>query len=324
MNTLVQRMPGQDRTVALTVQNEAVSSPATGVIIQEIEEGDSDAMPDVVDDVRSIFNTNDLPLGQATELNMRVVMGERLVRYILRRASSGVRIAGREPISSARTLADKYLNNPRYKTTDEKVKAMILHESAKGFACGFGTSVGGIWSTLTVGASAGMVLSFVLQARLISAIAILYGQNVVSQPVETLVLLTMIGSTGLISRILRESAEVAATRFTTRALSRFVATSSAQTIMAINRRIGAQILSRVLPKTTAKTAMTSASSIVAPVVGNIAGGVLGGVIDAVSIRVHAKLACKIFRGARIEESLAPVCHTDDEEVMMVEGVSLAA
>lgn len=259
------------------------------------------------EDARSLFATN-IPLVNSSNgdsLTMQTVMGERLLRYILRRAASGVKLAGKEPISSAQKLAEKYANNTRYATVDEKVKAMIQHETAKGFACGFGTSVGGVWTTLTVGAPMGMILSFVIQARLASAIAILYGQNIVSQPVEVLVLLSVIGSMSLISRFLREAAEVTVTKMTTRAVSKVVATSSARTLMAIKRKIGVHILARVLPKSSAKTVMTSTSSVVAPLVGNLAGGLLGGVLDAVSIRTSAKLACKVFRdGYPISQNLA--------------------
>lgn len=52
----------------------------------------------------------------------------------------------------------------RYKTTPERVEALIRNESLKGFGSGFVTGVGGILM-LPVGLPAAIVSSWVLQVR---------------------------------------------------------------------------------------------------------------------------------------------------------------
>ncbi len=66
-------------------------------------------------------------------------------------------------------LARKYMEDSRYPDNDARVDSLILCESAKSFACGFLSGLGGI-TFLPVGLSAGLAFGLLLQIRLCRAI----------------------------------------------------------------------------------------------------------------------------------------------------------
>jgi len=93
---------------------------------------------------------------------------------------------------SAKELADKYAADHKYVSLEERVETLIRVESAKSFAAGFVSGIGGLW-TLPVAVPASVYANWVLQARIAGAIAHLYGHDLKTERIRSLCLLCLLG-----------------------------------------------------------------------------------------------------------------------------------
>jgi uncharacterized protein (DUF697 family) len=183
-------------------------------------------------------------------------------------------IKGLPPLTSAYSLAAEYENDPGYSDADARVDALIAWESAKNFGTGFVTGVGGIL-TLPFTVPTALAASWVLQARMVGAIALLYGHDLRSPETRTLLALAMVG--GGFKEVLKQ----VGVNFTRRVLTE----ASSATLMAINRAAGGALLSRA-----ARGGALNLSKAIPLVGGAISGGV-----DAYMCRAVGLAAREVFR-----------------------------
>jgi len=112
-----------------------------------------------------------------------------LVNWISEKIIDGV-----PPLSSAQALATEYiLDKETYKNDQERVAALIRWESGKNFTSGFLTGLGG-FITLPLAIPSAVAASWIVQARMVAAIAHIYGHDIKDEKVKTLVLLSLVGN----------------------------------------------------------------------------------------------------------------------------------
>ena len=102
-------------------------------------------------------------------------------------------VNGIGPLSSSIQLADEYKLDTDYPDKDSRVSSLINWETSKNFGTGFLTGLGG-FVTLPITIPAGMAAAWAVQARMIGAIAEIYGHSVKEDRVKTMILLCLIGS----------------------------------------------------------------------------------------------------------------------------------
>ena len=100
--------------------------------------------------------------------------------------------SGFGPLSPADKLAEEYLIDQSYTNNDERVDSLIKWESAKNFTCGFLSGLGGVINK-PFSISAEIASAFLVQARMVTAIAIIYGHNAEEEKIKTAVLLAICG-----------------------------------------------------------------------------------------------------------------------------------
>lgn len=191
-------------------------------------------------------------------------------------------IDGKGPFSGAEELAEEYRRTGRYDSVDEMVDSMIRWESSKNFGSGFLAGAGGV-VTLPVTIPAGMYTSWVLQARLAAAVALLYGHPLSDPKTRTFILLALVGDRAVDTL---KSAGLSAVKFWgNQAVKRI----PADTLLKINQAAGFKLLSHA-----GEGGIVSVSKIVP-----FAGGVLSGIADALSCYIAGKAAKKIFGGGTL-------------------------
>jgi uncharacterized protein (DUF697 family) len=181
-----------------------------------------------------------------------------LVRHLLDQAIDGV-----PPLSSATNLAKEYLLDVSYEDLDERVDALIRWESMKNFTSGFLTGLGGL-VTLPVSIPAAIGASWIIQARLCGAIAVIYGHSLEEDKVRTLVLLSILGDAG--KEILKDVGIQVGKRVAIGAIDKI----PGRVLIEINKKIGFRLLT--------KFGETGAINLVKLV--PLVGGMVGGSFDA--------------------------------------------
>ena len=207
--------------------------------------------------------------------NAKVHEGERalgLVKWLADYAIDGVR-----PLSSARDLANQYLRNQSYRDHRQRIDALINWETSKNFTSGFVTGLGGLL-TLPVALPAGFAASWVLQARMAAAIAGIYGHDLRSERVRTLIVGTLIGDS------IAEIATASGIRLGTGIGKSVADRVSRRGVIEFSRRVG----SRLLAIAGRKSSVNLMKGV--PLIGGLAGGTL----DAVACRIVGKHARKLF------------------------------
>ena len=113
----------------------------------------------------------------------------KLVNWISEKIIDGV-----PPLSSAQALATEYLiDKETYKSNEERVDALIKWESRKNFTSGFITGLGG-FMTLPLAIPSAVAASWVVQGRMVAAIAHINGHDIKDEGVKTLILLSLVGN----------------------------------------------------------------------------------------------------------------------------------
>ncbi len=196
----------------------------------------------------------------------------------------GAALEGKGPFSAADDLAAGYLKNNSYSTKHEMVNALIKKEASKNFSSGFLTGLGGV-ITLPVAVPASIYASWVVQARMAAAIAIIYGYNIKEDRVRTMVLVAIIGDAG--REILKKAGVSAAEGVLHEAVKRIPASA----LREINKTVGFKLIALGSEKGT-----LSLSKVIP-----VAGGLIGGILDAVTCIIAGRGAALLFRPAEEEK-----------------------
>lgn len=197
---------------------------------------------------------------------------ETIMEWILQQALVGV-----PPLSPAATLAEEIQRI--YPQTDPKTLAykLVQRESYKNFSTGFITGIGGL-VTLPLALPSSLVASWVLQARLVAAIAKLGGHDLEDPRIRKLVMWALFGDA--VKEVLKTSSVHLLKRFTVSFMIRL----PANVIMAVQRKLGLLLLERATRH--------GAAGLVKAV--PVVGGVVSGFIDAAVLRRIGNTAIEWF------------------------------
>ena len=198
----------------------------------------------------------------------------RLVNWIIDRAIEGV-----PPLSSASDLAQEYLIDSSYINNDDRVAALINWESSKNFTTGFITGLGGLL-TLPVSVPSALGASWIIQARMSGAIAVIDGHNLKEDRVRTLILLSIVGEAA--KEILKQSGVKIGRKLT----EKVVMQVPGKVLIEINKKVGF----RLLTKAGEKGVINLIKAV--PVV----GGLVAGGFDVAMCRTVGRVAHDIFKG----------------------------
>jgi len=171
-------------------------------------------------------------------------------------------VKGLPPLNSAHDLAMEYL----------------IDQSYENVTSGFITGLGGIIS-LPVAIPAAFGASWIIQARMAGAIAIIYGHDIREDRVKTLIMLSLVGDA--VKEVLKEAGVKLGQRMTQKA----IASISSQTLFEINKRVGFRLITKA-----GQQGVINLSRAV-PVV----GGIVSGSFDAVACRAVGRVSVDLFR-----------------------------
>ena len=187
-------------------------------------------------------------------------------------------INGIGPLSSSRALAQEYCIDKSYADNDARVKSLIKWEASKNFGTGFLTGLGG-FVTLPVTVPAGIGAAWAVQARMVGAIAEIYGHSVNESRVQTMILLCLIGSDA--TAILRQCGAKVGRKVSEKLIEKI----PGKILTEINKKVGFRLITK-----SGEKGLINLTKCV-PIV----GGVISGTVDAVSCRVVGKCAIKMFK-----------------------------
>lgn len=196
-------------------------------------------------------------------------------------------IEGRGPFLSAQELAQEYLDDSSYYTDGERVDALIRWETSKNFGSGFLTGLGGL-ITLPASVPAALGASWIVQARMSAAIAVIHGHDVREERVRTFVLLTLLGDAG------KEVIRQAGIKIGQRATLALIKKMPGRILIEINKKIGFRLLTKA-----GERGIVNLTKMI-PLV----GGVVGGTVDAIACQTVGSVAKRSFRPSTTE--LKPV------------------
>lgn len=199
----------------------------------------------------------------------------RLIEWIQDRAFDGV-----GPLSSSSELAEEYRIDQSYQDNDARVRALIKWETAKNFTSGFVTGLGGL-ITLPIAVPAALGASWLILARMVAAIAAIYGHDLREDRVRTMVLLAIVGDA--VEEVLKRAGIQVGRKLTEKAVQQI----SGKALIEINKRIGFRLITKA-----GERGVVNLMKAVP-----VAGGVVGGSFDAVTCRQVGRAAMKIFRPA---------------------------
>lgn len=187
-------------------------------------------------------------------------------------------INGGGGLSSAKELGDQYLQKPEYKSRVERIDALIKWEERKNFTSGFLTGLGGIISMpVTIPASLG--INWVLQIRMVAAMAYIGGFDIDDPPVRMSIALCLLGKRG------KEVLNTDTAQLTEMLKKRTFTQLPKQSLQLINQTIA----SKLMQLATAKGFSRLSKAI------PLMGGVVGGILDYKSCHDTAQFAKELFQ-----------------------------
>lgn len=189
-------------------------------------------------------------------------------------------IGGIGPLKSSVELAHEYLADGRYADKEESIDSLINWETSKNFSTGFLTGLGGL-VTMPVAVPAGLGSAWIIQARLVGAIATIYGHDVAEDRVRTLALISIAGDAG------KEAVKKAGVDLSQRAGKSALSKLPGRVLIEINKKVGF----RLLTKGGTKGVVNLSRGI------PLLGGLVGGTVDALALRAVAKAARQNFSPA---------------------------
>jgi uncharacterized protein (DUF697 family) len=201
------------------------------------------------------------------------VSANRLVAFLLETG-----LGGAGPLSSAENLANGYLIDEGFASDDERVASLVKWEMSKNFTTGFITGLGGV-VTFPISIPAALGASWLIQARMAGAIARIYGHDLESARVRTMVLLSLAGD------VAKQAMKDLGLKLDNKLTQRAVEQIPGRALVEINKRIGTRLLAKVSQRVVLRFPRA------VPVV----GGVVGGALDAAVCRMVGKTAKSLFR-----------------------------
>lgn len=200
-----------------------------------------------------------------------------LTQWVMQKAIEGVRVGGQPVLSSSRDLSEKYRRRAKVRSLDEVIDELIHVESAKNFTVGFLTGLGGVLS-LPVAIPSDLAASWLIQLRMVAAIAHLRGYDLDDEWVRTALLLTLFATS------LDEALSKLGIRVAEKATEQLIARIPREALRSINATVGFQMITK---------GGTRAPIVLAKGI-PIVGGVVGGTIDGLSCYGIGKLAKNFF------------------------------
>ncbi|MCB9016405.1 MAG: EcsC family protein [Lentimicrobiaceae bacterium] len=184
-------------------------------------------------------------------------------------------VLGLPGMDTAEDLAKSYLQQKG--TLTERVNALIRWQNTKAGSSGFITGVGG-FATLPVSIPANLVSVLYFQVRMVAAIAFMGGYDIRDDRVKSLIYICLAGN--MAKDILQEIGIRAGSRITASIIGQI----SEKTIMAINQKIGIQLLT----KTSGRGTINIGKAV--PLV----GGLIGGTFDVFTTNLIGNIARNTF------------------------------
>lgn len=197
----------------------------------------------------------------------------RIIKDLLHAGINGV-----GPLSSARELGESYLRDPNYYSTADRIEALILREKMKNFSSGFLTSFGG-FMTLPLSIPASIGANWILQTRMVAAIAHIGGFDIEEPPVKVCIALCLLGQRG------QEALNTEISDFQDMLKDQDFSKYPKKVLQTMYQAIGTQLM-----KLAAQKGFTRISKAI-PVIGGISGGLL----DLYSCIETAEFAQNLFQ-----------------------------
>lgn len=210
---------------------------------------------------------------------------EKFLAWIIEKALNGF-----PPLSSATHLATEYLIDTSYHDHDDRVGSLINWETSKNFTSGFITGLGGLL-TLPIAIPTAFGASWIIQARMSAAIALIHGHSLESDRVRTLILLSLLGDGG--KEVFKQAGIQVARKVTENLLKQI----PGKVLIEINKKVGFRLIT--------KAGERGVINLVKGV--PVLGGLVGGAFDAASCRAVGSAAHNIFR--RETQPLSGTSHT---------------
>lgn len=187
-------------------------------------------------------------------------------------------IKGAPGLTGAKELGNKYLDDTAFESNMDRINALAKWEGRKNFTSGFLTSLGGI-ITLPVSVPAALGVNWILQTRMVAAMAHIGGFDIDDPPVRMSIALCLLGKSG--KEILNQNLDdiesfikkKGFSSIPTRTLS-IVNQTVASRLMQVAAQKGLSRLSKAIP---------------------LLGGMVGGALDYQSCRETADFAKELFQ-----------------------------
>ena len=197
---------------------------------------------------------------------------QQFINWLLDRAINGI-----APLCSAENLALEYQIDESYPDNEERIESLINWETTKNFTTGFITGLGGL-ITLPLSIPSALGASWIIQARMAAAVAILAGHDIKSDRVRTFIVICLLGDA--CKEILKGTGIKIGESLAKSAIQKV----PGKVLIEINKKAGF----RMITKAGEKGAVNLMKMV------PLAGGVVGGVFDAGTCRIVGKQAKKIF------------------------------
>jgi hypothetical protein len=196
----------------------------------------------------------------------------KLINWITDKGINGVPL-----LSSAKDLAQEYQRDSSHPGDGERINSLVNWETTKNFTSGFITGLGGV-ITLPVAIPAAFGASWIIQARMAAAVAIIGGHDIASDRVRTFVLVCLAGDA--CKDILKDVGILVGRGMARNAIQKI----PGQVLIEINKKVGF----RLLTKAGEKGAVNLMKMV------PVAGGLVSGAFDAAACRIVGKQAKRLF------------------------------
>lgn len=186
-----------------------------------------------------------------------------------------VGVNGAGPWKGSRQLADEHLR--QHHDPERAIARLIKTHMTLAGTAGAVTGLGG-FATMPLAVPADLASLWILQGRLAGAIAHLRGYDLDSEEVRSVVLLTLLGSTGA------EALSTAGIQLGTKSAVTALKRVPGKVLIEINKKVGFRLVTKA-----GTTGVVNLTKLVP-----VAGGVVGGGINAASTRIVGEWAKKNF------------------------------
>jgi hypothetical protein len=184
-------------------------------------------------------------------------------------------VDGVGPVKGSEQLAQEYL--AKHKDPERAMKRLVTSHTSATALTGLVTGLGGL-VTLPVAIPADLAALWLVQGRMVGAVAVLRGYDVRSDEVRTMLLLSLLGSS--VTEVFAKAGVEIGTKTAVAALNKV----PGAVLVKINQAVGFRLITKAGTKGVVNLVK------VAPV----AGGVVGGTVNAFSTRLVAGIAKRNF------------------------------